>query len=305
MLSTFFRNSRPINFLLIGLLTLLAFVSFNFIKQSFEVNNLIGIPFIILLTFLINFILVKNQSKGRHTYVSFVFILLCISLPPTLISNPVLIAGFFVVLGLRRTIMLQTGKFLHRKIFDAFFFFSVATFFVPSSFIFMLVPLWAIFYFTPENYKSWLIPFPAILSVFILATVFHLLLYNHFFNPIHHYKISLVSLDNIDSNLLYPLSLILLIVIFSLMKVLSIESKTTQRQKRTSYLLIVSIIAAILSIGFSGNSGIDLESLFLLFLIPSALIIGKFLELTSSKRLSEILLILLILNAVISPVILI
>ncbi len=306
MLTRFFKKSKPINFLSVTVLTVLFYGLFNFVSITEDINGVfvlkkIGCLFIFLvMLFILNFVSVKNKFTGRHTYVLFLFFLFCIAVPYTLINNTSVLAGFFIILGLRRTINMHTGKGLSKKIFDAVFCFTVAGLFFPPTLIFILLPLFSILYYSSKNYKHWLIPIPAILSVLILQTVFSLLRYNQFYNPI-----KLITHQSIlfTHNTLFiqyaPLGIIVLFTIWALFHVIVQHGKETRDLKKTKQLLFLATLCGLYTIVFSGNITSHPESSLLFFFIPASLIGGSYFEIKHHKKLNEILLIILTISALV------
>ncbi len=295
MLITFFRKSKLINFFVVTLLAAVAYIIFNFTGSKTESGALFFLlkagVFIVFAFFLffLNFILVKNKSEGRHSYVLFLAFIFCLAAPSTLTDSAIILSGFFVALGLWRTLGMQTGKNLPKKIFDSFFCFSVASLFFPTSLIFMLVPGFGILCYAPNNYKTWLIPSMAILCVFILQTAFMLAVYDQFFNPLAYYSFGLIDHSLLKSpQFLWPGLLYVLFVIWAYFNITTNTIKMTQVEKNATFLLFITLIASLGTLLFANTSS---RAMLLFLIIPAALIGGRYFEIRKHRRLKEILLI--------------
>lgn len=304
MLTNFFKNSKPINFLVSFFILGFFFLVFNIFSVS-EFDSYaflfkkIGIFLILLIAaYVLHFILIKEKSKGRHTYSIFLFSIFCISIGALLTSNQIIISGLFLILSLHRIIGMKTGMHLQKKIFDASFFIALASLFYPPIIIFMLLPYWGVLYFAHESYKNWYIPFVGIIAAFILQTSYNLLTADQFFNPLTHYSFDLIHFKNIDLISIIPGFLILIGTIWACFNIFSREVKSTQVQKKADLMMIWSLIISLVVLLFSDFENRFYES-FLFIFINCALILGRYLEIPISKpkRIKEILLITLTLNS--------
>lgn len=298
MLTSFFRKSTPLNFLIVVFLAFIFYVIYNFSGNSSKIDVafilkelIIFVVFLFLLLF-INFILIKDKSAGRHTYVIFLLTLFCIASPHILTDKAVILGGFVTVLGLRRTIALQTGKHITQKIFDSFFCFILASLFFPPAILFIIVSFFGLFYYGYENYKNWLTPIVAVLSVFILQTTISLATQDTFFYPVSHYSLQLINF-NIYSQpqIFWPLSLILLFAFWAIFNIFSEGARLTQNELRAKHLLFIAFLSSIAILGFSCDTPNPLESALFFLILPTSLIGGRYFEIKKHKLLKEILLI--------------
>lgn len=301
MLTSFFRKSRPVNFLLVFFPVILLFGYYNFIDPDVEkgwlyVGKKIAVLFFLMQTlFISNYIIIKDKTKRRHTYVLFLLGLFCVSSSAILSSNVVIIAGFFTALGLHRTIGMQNGKNIGKKVFEAFFYLTIAGLVFPTTFVFMLLPFWNILYYAPENYKNWFIPIPAVLSVLILKTVYALWAHDQFYNPISLFSFRNIAPETLNKpGILWPLALITLLTIWGVINTLTGRGMEKQLEKRGKYFLLSALILGGGTLLFSGNFPQNSEASLLFFYIPAALIGGRYLESKKDKWVKNILLLILI-----------
>lgn len=300
MLTSFFKKSKPINYLMPLLVISLFFIIHNFSNTYagetwiFTLKKIGVLAVLLTSAFILNFILVKDKSKGRHTYPLLLFSLFIISHWGITINNAVIIAGFFIVLALHRVIGMKTGQLMTKKIFDACFFIGLAGLIFPPALLFMIIPLWGVLYFAPENYKNWLIPIPALLGVFILKTSIDLYVEDKFFNPLDLFQFQSINLQEyLNYQFLVPISIILLFTLWACIKVLTAKIKMNQVQKKADLLLIISVIVSLVVLTFSEAYTNHSGAVLLFPYITCALIGGRYFEIPQKKsiRVKEILLI--------------
>lgn len=298
MLTSFFRKSSPINFLIVLLPVAILYILFNFtgiqeeITLAYVGRKLLVLGAFLLSLFIINFILLKDKYEGRHTYVLFLFALFCISIPGILMDENAILAGLFIIIGLNRSLGIQTGEKIGQKIFDTYFFFSIAALFFPPAIIFMIFPFFSISFNAPDNFRFWLIPIPAILSVLILKISWLLISSDTIFNPIDLFPLKLLSPEDYYATtaIYYPLFFILLLVIWASVSVLINRSKSSLIQKKVRTLLFILLGVATAVVLFSEDASPNKGNELLFFYIPTALILGKYFENKDHQKFKEVLL---------------
>ncbi|HLS29333.1 MAG TPA: DUF6427 family protein [Flavobacteriaceae bacterium] len=299
MLTSFFKKSNPINYLVPLLVISLFFIVYNFSSAfetftwSFLIKKIAALAVLLTSAFILNFILIKDKSKGRNTYPLFLFSFFIISHWVITINSTVIFAGFFIVLALHRIIGMKTGQLMTKKIFDSCFFIGLAGLIFPPALFFIIIPFWGVLYFAPENYKNWLIPFPAMLSVFILKTAIDLYLEDNFFNPFDLFTFQQINYEEfLNYQFLVPVLLILLFTLWASINILTAKIKVNQVQKKADFLLIISFFVSLAAITFSGAYTTHNGAALLFPYITCALIGGRYFEIPQRKssKIIEILL---------------
>ena len=184
MITSVFRKSTPLNFLLVGILILLFFLLFQ-IQDLSWLNSVILIlkkatTFIILLAsvLLTGFIATRNALSKDSSYTILFYFLFLLFFPSVFDNTNLIISNFFILLALRRLISLQSLKASKEKIFDASLWIFMATLFHFWSIIFIILVFISIIIHVSRDYRNWILPFIAffIIGIFfmIYATVFDL-----------------------------------------------------------------------------------------------------------------------------------
>ncbi|AJR02860.1 DUF6427 family protein [Siansivirga zeaxanthinifaciens] len=175
MIASIFSKSKPINFIIVFFITVLAFFMArkNLIINDFSVGFIfkqLGMFLLCCLTILvINFIIYKNNLTNKNNYDILLFSLFLLLFYQTTNNTYILLSNFFVLLGLRRLISLHTQKSIKKKLFDAAFWFGIATLFYFWSGLFFILTIISLLLYTDNNIRHWIIPFVGYLTVFIIA----------------------------------------------------------------------------------------------------------------------------------------
>src|SRR5699024_4335049 len=279
-------------------------ISFNIFYYFEEFDFLFSLKktgvFLILLTtaLILNYVLIKDKSKGRHTYPIFLFSLFFISHSSILIENSAIIACFFIIFFLffylHRVLVFIIVIFILNNIFDAVFCIALASLIFPPSLFFIIIPFIGILLFDPENYKNWFLPIPAVFTVLILKTCFDLITINQFKNPFDSFSFEIFHYKNIiDIYNLIPFLLLLIFTLWFIGNIFSSIAKNTKIQKTADSLLLFTFLISFTVVLFSKNHINQIETALLFPYISAALIGGRYFEISTTKniKLKEILLI--------------
>jgi hypothetical protein len=122
--------------------------------------------------FISSFIAKRNGLTRDSAFTIFFYLLFLLFFPSVLNNANLIIANFFILLAIRRLVSLQSLKTSKEKIFDASFCIFVATLFHFWSILFILLVFISIILHVARDYRNWILPFIALLSVLILFLIF-------------------------------------------------------------------------------------------------------------------------------------
>lgn len=181
MLTSFFGNSRPVNFLILGAFIFVAYIiggiatTENLMApaQLFSHFGLILISIFSML--LVDFVVKKNNLTQPNSFAAF-FYTFFIGMLPLIFQEPnMLLANLFLLLALRRIMSLRNDTNSKKKILDASVWIAVASLFYFWSLL-LLLPLWVAIIKKPNpDYKQMLVPFTGLAAVLLVNTAFRLL----------------------------------------------------------------------------------------------------------------------------------
>ncbi len=295
MLRRFFASSKPINFVVIGIVVVIFLVMYSLatwatLSAGGFIVRKVGIIFGFLLTLGVpDFVVKKNALTRKNSYAVLCFAFFCLALPAIFLHACIIVAGLFVMLALRRIYSLRSRTDIHKKIFDSAFWIFVASLFYFSSLLFLVLLYFAIIFYCAGNYRNWLMPFAALLVVLLLATTYAL-----FTEGIMAFVQDYIAYPSYDftnyslPKLLMPLSFFLALYLWTILRYFALLSAASQRHKPAFVLVIItSFIALVIAVGFAPvRDGSELYFL----LAPLAILTSRYVENSKSKWFDEFLL---------------
>ena len=292
MITSIFSKSKPINFLIVFVITALAFLSVKLKYIQTPISSLFAIQQVasFMLTYfsilLLNFIVTKNELTLKSNIEIILFSLFLLLLPESLISTRVIWANFFILFALRRLISLRTKKNIKSKLFDAAFCIAIASLFYFWAILFLLlIPLVLLFH-SNNNIKHWLIPFLGVATVFILCISASILINNTYLGFFtSNYQISLNFSSYNTLSFLVALTLMFSFGFWSAfyyLKNVRKKIRTIRPAFKTVFAtLILSFILFVIAPNKNGSA--------LLFLFtPLAIIVANYIETIKEKWFKEL-----------------
>ena len=300
MITRFFGRSRTVHFFItiIYLFILVFFQSYKFEwidgTMSLLMLQLQIIVLLFLSLLLSSFIITKNKLTEKNNYPIVAFMVFSLALFPNIISFNIVLANFFVLLGIRRAISLKSGKDELKKIFDSSLWITFGAVLFPPLLLFLLVVLLATFLYSFVNFRTiGVIIIGAAASVFasymIEILIFNFIAFPEFikeflngtiFIYIDHYNF----IFNTPSRIL----LLLIMVIGLVVYFITFGFKSIENTKTFSIILVIFLISFAVS-------GVNVtEDMFICFLFPFLILASKIMELLKYKWVLDIVVILLI-----------
>lgn len=186
MLTSFFGKSKPIHFLILGVVIVLGFLWTLFVRSTEEFNlaifliNVLLIGVTVLGMILLDFVVGKNSLTKTNTYAIFFYSGFMLMLPVIFLNPDILLANVFLLLALRRMMSFRNDNNSEKKIVDAALWVTVASLFYFWAILFF-IPLYVALIQKPNlSFKQMLIPPIGLLAVFMINTAYQLLVYDSF-----------------------------------------------------------------------------------------------------------------------------
>lgn len=182
MLTSFFRKSNPINYLLLSIFILIGFIYALTRFNTSEMSWAMGIKSILIAIgcvfsmLLLDFMIRKNDLTERNTFAIFLFSCFLVSVPTIFIHGPIVTANIFVMLALRRIFSLPSNINTEKKILDASIYIGLASLFYFPAILFIGFLFLAVIRMNELNYRWLLIPFVGLLVMAVLTTVYYILI---------------------------------------------------------------------------------------------------------------------------------
>ncbi len=294
MLANFFAKSKPITFVVLGLLFVvyLFLALFTGFDISFYFKNSIFSYFtfavLLLLTFFFqNFIVVKNNLTFGNSY-AFLFFILCLGLfPSSFLDEKTLIVNLLLLLFLRKVYSLQSSKNVFKKLFDGGLWLGISFLIEPFTLIFMFLLYGAIFIHKKTSLQTLLIP-----VVGFLTPLFLYFSYCFWYDALQDFYSLFIWFSYYDFENYKALNYIFPVSIIGLFGLISIFLKTPKTLSvkntfRESWLVIILNLALTILFIIILKEHNGSEFLYLLF--PIAIILANGLELVERTLIKEVL----------------
>ena len=190
MIASVFGKTRPFNYLTIGILLLVFFITKTLITTKTNASwpyfaQEIGLFVVVFASaFLINFIALKNELTKANNYALLLYFIFLLFFSSYFQNKSIIIANFFLLLALRRLISLKSLLATKEKIFDATFWILLAALFHFWSILYIVLVFIAIILHVSRDYRNWVVPFIALLAVTILFFLTNSFFENSIFNSL-------------------------------------------------------------------------------------------------------------------------
>jgi hypothetical protein len=171
MITSLFRKSTPVNYTLVMLGVVVAYVLFLTDKpyttgfMPVLAQQIVLLLVLLATLFIANFISSKNGLSKSAAYTLLFYGLWLLCFPDLFLRPNLIFSNFFILLAARRLVSLHSPKATKQKIFDASLWIGVATLYHFWSVLFILLVFVSIFFHVSRDYRNWLLPFVAFFSI--------------------------------------------------------------------------------------------------------------------------------------------
>lgn len=175
MISSFFSKTKPVNYIVLIVFLLIYYTLYLSFERSFQIWNddlvlqILAICALVLELLIINEIIRKEKVTGFSSFAMLFFVALLLLFPDTLLDENGIFANFFLLLAVWRLLAIKSMKNVKHKIFDASFFICISSFFYDWTLVFFILVFLVINVYERNNFKNWLVPITAVLTVGILS----------------------------------------------------------------------------------------------------------------------------------------
>lgn len=298
MITSIFSKSKPINFIIVFFITILAFFLANIkvIKETITTDYALYLGFLFFTSYIsvlfLNFIVTKNKLTQNNNYEILLYALFLVAIPLSLSNNNIIFSNLFVLLGLRRLISLRSQKSVNKKLFDSAFWFAIAALFYFWSILFFALILFKLLMYTDNKVKHWVIPFTGALTVCVMATSFSIVYYDSFFEVFK--SLPNTSFDfSPHNNISFIIAITMLLSFGSWASLFYIRDfKNKKKSFRPSFktILFAVIVAFVIIVLAPDKNGSE----FLFLFSPLAIIITNYVETMEENWFKEVFLAVLI-----------
>lgn len=293
MFSSFFAKSKPINILIVAFLISIVFIlsKFEDVNSNFNLYQALkqfGLLFIAIFSvFVLDFIIGKNNLTQKNSYAIVLFGLFITLIPNSITQTNLLLSNLFILLALRRLISLQSKIDIKKKLADAAFWIGVATLFYFWAILFFLLIIVALFYYSQNDLRNWIIPFVALIVLALMIVSYNILFFDTYFPNENRYPgLSFdFSLFNSYQIIIKTATIASLLAVMFLFFIKTISEKTSKIKPAYILIATTAVIAVSIEIITPKKTGGELIFLF----SPLAIITTTYLEKTQKKWIIDVI----------------
>lgn len=293
MITSFFKTSKPIHYIIFLIVLICLFVYQRIIIVNYQGNlsntlNEIGDLTILLASFFtLIFIVTKNNLTYNNGYAALYFCLFIGLIPSCLEENSILVSNLFILLSFRRIMSLKTNSNIKKKLLDASMWICLAAIFEPWAILFFLVLFFGMVFYSVTQIKNTMIPFCGILAVAILLTSYRLLTENVF--PSVTKFLPNLRFDNTSFNNTITKTESLQFLVVVLFGIVSFFGKVVLKNRLkipSVFVILLAILIGITMVFINSNHGASRYYLFAF--APTSIILANFSETTMYRWLSDL-----------------
>lgn len=298
MITSIFSKSKPINFLIVFFISLLALFTAVYKLDDTQLTMIYGIKLsasflcFYFSVLVLDFIVGKNHLSLKSNFEILLFSLFLLAVPQIVLNHNVVISNFLILLALRRIVSMRTSKNVKNKLFDAALLIGFASLFYFWSILFFALIFAALLFYYENHIKNWLIPFFGLIAVFVLTVCYSILFNDDFFSALNLQP--QVSFDYSGYNSIQFIVAITMLLSFGIwssvfyLRSINAKKKTT----RSSYKVV--FVAAIIGSVIAILSPIKQGSEFLFLFAPFAIVITNYIESIQERWFREVFLVAMI-----------
>ena len=303
MISKFFSQSKPIQYVTMSIVLLIVFVlvKYRLIISDFKIIELaeqLGTFFMVLLSlFIFDFFVTRNSLTKKNSYGLFIFVLCFAVVPQTILNSEVLWANFFILLALRRIISLRSHKHTKKKLFDAAFWIALAALFYFWSIVFFVLIYVALLVYRITDPKNYVVPFVGVITLAIIVMSYLIIRdieFIQFAKGLINFSFDF-SLLNSKSIVIGTAVLLSVGVWSSIFFIKNLRSQMKTYRPSFSLVLVILLLGCAIFIVAPAKNGSELIFLF----TPLAIIIANYVEVISKPWIKESLLWILALTPIV------
>ena len=302
MITSIFSKSKPINFIFVFFITLLAFVLANIKLQNEPIDFFFIIEKAAIFTvcylsiLILNFIVGKNNLTHKSNYEILLYCLFLLMIPQTFLNDRIIVSNLFILFALRRILSLRTQISLKKKLFDASFWIAIAALFYFWAILFFILIYAMLTLYTDNKIKNWIVPFTGVLVVFLVSICYSVIIYDDFFEALNFSFGTSLDFSNYNS-LKYVIAITIVLSFGIWSSIFYLKSIKNQLKKiRPVYkaIFVMLLIAFSIVVIAPVKSGSE----FLFLFAPLSIIVTNYIETIQENWFREVFLLVLIITPI-------
>ncbi|MDG1659922.1 MAG: DUF6427 family protein [Winogradskyella sp.] len=296
MITSIFSKSKPINYIIVMVVLVIAFALHFFYEvkdDNYTIISFIALSIGLFYVFITDFVISKNDLTKRNSYGIMLLALFFVIFPEVFGNINIMVANLLVLFALRRLFSLHTKRDLTKKFFDAVFWIALSTLFYTWAVLYLFVVFIALGYYWQNEGKYIAVSLFGVVTVFILLVLYNIVFKDQYLSQTNFdFSYGFDFLDYNSLSEIIKFTVVLALYIWSLIFYLKNTSEKNKTLKPIHTLIIlasfIAIIIAVLAPVKNGN-----EIVF--FMLPFSIIVANYIETIDKLWFKEMLVVLLIL----------
>ncbi|MGV8947450.1 MAG: DUF6427 family protein [Lutibacter sp.] len=294
MIANFFSKTKPATIISIPVVLFIYYFTATFLLHSeefswpFMLNRIGFFTWLILFLLIVSFIVKKNKLTRDNSYALLLMVFLLGTFPEAMFAYRIVFANIVLLLAFRKIYSLRSGIDTKLKLFDACFWIGISTLIYSWSIFYLLLVYVGMIIYQKLTVKNLFIPMVGFVTPIIIFLAYCLYFENiAFFYNRFTYEISLDFSLYRSLKLLVPVIFLVAVLFWSLLKVTP-KIISVRNNFKFSWKVLINhlLISAIIVLLVPSKNGSEL----FFIILPSAVIISNFLQLTKSKILKNLIL---------------
>ena len=296
MITSIFSKSKPINYIIVMVVLVIAFALHFFYEVkdgNYTIISFIALSIGLFYVFITDFVISKNDLTKRNSYGIMLLALFFVIFPEVFGNINIMVANLLILFALRRLFSLHTKRDLTKKFFDAVFWIALSTLFYTWAVLYLFVVFIALGYYWQNEGKYIAVSLFGVVTVFILLVLYNIVFKDQYLSQTNFdFSYGFDFLDYNSLSEIIKFTVVLALYLWSLIFYLKNTSEKNKTLKPIHTLIIlasfIAIIIAVLAPVKNGN-----EIVF--FMLPFSIIVANYIETIDKLWFKEMLVVLLIL----------
>lgn len=294
MIANYFSKTKPATIIIVAVALFIYYFSATFLLHAgelswpFMINRIGFFIWFILFLLIVSFIVKKNRLTKDNSYALLLMVFLLGTFPEAMFSYSIVFANIALLLAFRKIYSLRSGIDTKLKLFDSSFWIGVSTLIYPWSIFYVLLVYVAMAIHQKLKVKNLFIPIVGFITPIIIFFTYCLYFENiAFFYNRFTFEINLDFSSYRSLKLLIPAIFLAAVLFWSLLKVAP-KVVSIRNNFKFSWNVLINhlLISAVIVLLAPTKNGSEL----FFFILPSAVLISNFLQLTKSKIFKNLIL---------------
>ena len=301
MITSIFSKSKPINYIIVMVVLVIAFALHFFYEvkdDNYTIISFIALSIGLFYVFITDFVISKNDLTKRNSYGIMLLALFFVIFPEVFGNINIMVANLLVLFALRRLFSLHTKRDLTKKFFDAVFWIALSALFYTWAVLYLFVVFIALGYYWQNEGKYIAVSLFGVVTVFILLVLYNIVFKDQYLSQTN-FDFS-YGFDFSDYNSLSEIIKLTVVVALYLWSLIFYLKNTSEKSKTLKPIHTLIILASFIAIIIAVLAPVKNGNEIVFFMLPFSIIVANYIETVDKLWFKEMLVVLLILVPIIN-----